>query len=260
MFKNNFVVSVKHNGSFLRDCDNIVTIPFGKDYSIYLKNLNSRKAVVKVSVDGKDALGGSSIIVNPDRPLELEGFLEGMVIRNKFRFIQKTKEISDYRGDFIDDGIIRIEYTFEKAVYNSNIIYANSHYYSYPPVYLGSSRTSHFIGAVTTNNSSWGVSNTFSNLDSNISPTCYSASIPQKDEGITVKGGKTNQNFECGFTNELEEVSSVITLKLCGDKNGTKVEAPMFVNARLTCPTCGKKSKTNCKFCSKCGTFLLLKN
>ena len=36
-----------------------------------------------------------------------KGFMEGMVARNKFRFIEKTKQISDYRGDRVDDGIIR---------------------------------------------------------------------------------------------------------------------------------------------------------
>jgi hypothetical protein len=58
MYSNRFVCSVKVNGKILREQSGTVTLPFGCEYEILLKNLNSRRAMVSVSVDGKDATDG----------------------------------------------------------------------------------------------------------------------------------------------------------------------------------------------------------
>jgi len=105
-YKNYFVVEVKSKGKILRVKNGVISLPFGSEYSIFLKNLNSRRASVKVHVDGQDILDCHSLILEPNSGTELEGFLNGTVARNKFKFIQKTKEIQDHRGDKIDDGII----------------------------------------------------------------------------------------------------------------------------------------------------------
>lgn len=265
MFKNNFVVSIKCNGSFLRDDDNTVNILFDKNYSIFLKNLDSRKAVVNVSIDGKDVLGGSSIIVNPSKPTELEGFMKGNEVKNKFKFIQKTKDISDYRGDNVDDGIVRVEYTFEKKVNSVRLNYNSNYYYHYNPVVQSSDGTDPY------KKYEWYYDTT--SVSSNEPPICnssvnrslgdisaYSCSnaIPLKDEGITVKGSEVSQVFNPGFVNELEECSNVITLMLRGyNSKGDNIKESIFTTTKLTCPTCGKSSRSNCKFCSRCGTYLL---
>ena len=77
------------------------------------------------------------------------------------------------------------------------------------------------------------------------------------NEGITVKGSEVNQNFSYGHHNQLEETSRVIILKLVGIKESGKIiEKPLTVNTKKVCSTCGKKSRSDLKFCSKCGTFL----
>jgi len=43
----------------LRENKDEVNIGFGQEYSIYLKNLDSKKAIVKISVDGTDVLNGN---------------------------------------------------------------------------------------------------------------------------------------------------------------------------------------------------------
>jgi hypothetical protein len=46
MFKNNFAVSLKVDEKFLRENKDEVNIGFGEEYSIYIKNLDSKRALV----------------------------------------------------------------------------------------------------------------------------------------------------------------------------------------------------------------------
>lgn len=121
VYKDRFVAVIKCGGKVLREKDNIVTLPFGSEYSLLLKNLESRRAVVKITIDGQDVIDGS-LIIQPNSQCELEGFLEGYNVKNKFRFIQKTQEIADHRGDRIDDGIVRVEYRFERKVEYEEVV------------------------------------------------------------------------------------------------------------------------------------------
>ncbi len=113
-YKDNFVVEVKADGQILRVKDGAVYLPFGCEYSILLKNMNSRKASIRVSIDSEDVLDGNSLILDPLVTHELNGFLRGTTAKNRFRFIQKTKEIQEHRGDKVGDGLVRVEFAFEK--------------------------------------------------------------------------------------------------------------------------------------------------
>jgi hypothetical protein len=132
-FKKNFVAVVKSKGKVLRERNGVVNVPFGSEYSLLFKNLESRKAIVNVDVDGEDALDGQSLIVQPNSTSELQGFLNGRKATNRFRFIEKTKEISDYRGDRIDDGVIRVEFRHEKE----EAWPCQATYYYYPHWFVG---------------------------------------------------------------------------------------------------------------------------
>lgn len=238
-YKNNFAVAIRHNGKILRELDELVYLPFGSEYSILLKNKNSRKAVVDVEIDGQDVLDGNSIIVGPNQSTELKGFMKGRAAKNKFKFIKKTKKISNYRGDRIDDGLVRVEYRFENPPPVCD----------YTQVYYTNSVP---IANCDLNN------NTFS---SNVLGKCKS--IRSIDSGITAKGSEIDQGFTQGSVGELEYNSSVITLKLVGNKPSTVgpyvgklVKKPLTVRAKLTCDLCGTKSKSSAKFCRECSNYL----
>lgn len=256
VYKENFVAVLKCNGKILREKDGYVNIPFGSEYSILLKNLDSRKAVVDISVDGEDVLDGDRLIINPNSDLELEGFKKGNRTTNRFKFIQKTEEIVEHRGDKVDDGIVRIEFTFEKKVqemkqiqwtYNYNYPNWNDYYYHQPIWCYKSTFTSNNGGGLSSSNSV---------------RCCFSESFdsfsPEDDEGITVKGSDdTDQKFVIGHTKELESQSQVINIRMRGyNSKSEKVKEPLTVDKKLRCPTCGRISKSSAKFCSNCGTFL----
>lgn len=255
MFCKNFVGVVKCGGKILRERDgNVVYVPFGAEYSILLKNLSSRKASVKIEIDGVDVLNGNSLIVNSNSEIELERFLKKMDKGNRFKFIQKTKEIQDYRGDKIDDGIVRITYQFEKEVdygiYNCFVGHYPNKIYNNPGYEWHSDSTYTYSGLAKGIETSCCSNLRSCSLDSSESFT------PEANEGITVPGSISNQKFTYGSIGILEDTIHTITLQLRGESKGVEVTKPLTVEIKLKCQTCGRKNKHNSKFCSNCGTAL----
>ena len=285
VYKKNFIAVVKSQGKILREVtENTVHIPFGSEYSILLKNLDTRRALVSISIDGKSI--GNSLIIEANSNFELERFIENNYSGNKFRFIQKTKEISDHRGDRVDDGIIRIEYSFEKP---APIVRIEDHWHhdhwhhdhwNYPQwTYTYTSHDPNTynirgldnIGSATGGSVGGGSCSSSTNkmLNNNVN-LCYSSietnafrsdipkpGVPMDDEGITVKGSQSNQSFQYGTIGDLEQ-KEVIILKLCGyaGSGPVKISKPVTVKDKKICPTCGKFNKYQNRYCSGCGTFL----
>lgn len=298
MYNAGLVCVVKVNGKILRENKDEVLLPFDSEYSILIKNLETRKALVKITVDNQDVLDGNSLIISPNSEMELEGFMKGMIARNRFKFIKKTKQISDFRGDKIDDGIIRIEYWFEQQVeeikkkeiivehhhYNCNnnclscgLNCCNRKFYWYTgngTYNIGSAhgtlRSSNNIGVSEQTYKTFTNFGSANNITSQSGETfAYYSGTNSKneshnitaemwtDDGITVKGSQVHQQFNYGLIGELEKNSRVIILKLIGlTESGNTITKPITVKSKKTCNICGKKSKSNVKFCSNCGTFL----
>lgn len=255
VYNEKFVVVVKCNGKILREKDDIVSIPFGSNYSLLFKNLNSTKAQMRVSIDGKDVLDGHALLIEPNSDSELLGFMRGNEVHHKFKFIQKTEEISEFRGDRIDDGIIRVEYRFEeqpKTCIRKSIIddSHNHHYYYYSPLLLNNIYYSQneIVGS--------SAENIIRATSSSVNSVIMDSLSQENDEGITVQGEKTNQYFSYGEIGKVGP-SNIIILQLRGHKSdGSEVLKPLTVKTKITCPTCGKKSKSNASYCSNCGTNL----
>jgi len=121
VYSKKLVTVVKHNGNIIREDAGIVRIPFGSEYSILMKNLSTQDCVVGVQIDSDDVLSDQKIIIRANTDHELLGFMNNDgVITNKFKFIQKTEKIFNYRGDRIDDGIINI--TFQYVAQNQLLL------------------------------------------------------------------------------------------------------------------------------------------
>jgi len=269
MYNRKFVAVVKNNGKILREHGETVYIPFGTEYSIDLKNLESRKAVVKINIDGTDVLGNHSVIINSNEEISLERFIVDSDLHkgNRFKFIQKTKEISLYRGDKIDDGIIRIEFRFEKEYelprYTLNRKWENHNdFIGMPdgPWILGDNITS--VDNSYSIQESTIIPLTTYNKESSVNCSIKESLVPsiniQDDNGITVKGSISDQGFRFGYVNNLEDTihTIVMVLKGCNSKE-IKITKPITIRTRLICETCGRKSKSNNKFCPRCGTSLI---
>lgn len=94
VYSKKFVVVIKCNGKILREVnnENEVILPFGAEYSILLKNLDNRRAVAEISIDGNDVLDGRRLVINANEETELKGVMINSVVKNAFKFIQKTKK------------------------------------------------------------------------------------------------------------------------------------------------------------------------
>jgi len=252
------------DGKILREDKNVVTLPFGSEYSVFVKNLNPTRIKVKVSVDGTDATEGTWLVVDPNSDLDLERFIRAgnMDKGNRFKFIERTAEIEEHRGIKADDGLIRIEYQVEKP--KPIVIDVEEHHHHHDhwghPWYdrpLRYSELTKSSGPLRSRSlrpsaaSGRGLQRGFDVVDT--SATVDSLSL--NDTGITVPGSESNQKFR--WTSDFQtEASEVIVIQLRGALAGKPVVKAVTVETKLTCVTCGKTQKSTEKFCGQCGTAL----
>lgn len=211
-FKKGFVAAIKSKNKILREKDGVVYLPFGSEYSILLKNLENRKVLVKIKIDGEDVIKGG-LVIKPEQAVDLERYVRDNLFEgHKFKFIQKTQEIIEHRGERIDDGIIRIEFAFEKIRHPVDIISVCHRFATY---------------------------------------------INKQDQGITVPGSVSNQEFTLVQSFETDD-PQIIIFQLRGYINtDNPVTQPITVETKLECPTCGKKNTSSANYCSECGTCLI---
>ena len=117
MYSDKLAIAVKVNGKVLREFKDTAFVPFGSEYSLLIKNLNSVRCRVSISIDGKDIADGDSFIVNANSSMEIERFLKNgnKYKGNRFKFIERTANVEAHRGGAqVEDGIIRVEFEFER--------------------------------------------------------------------------------------------------------------------------------------------------
>lgn len=277
MYSNKFVATIKNNGKVLREHGDTVYLPFGCEYSVLLKNLNSVRADVKISIDGVDVLNGSSLVVNPNSDIEIERFLKDLDKGNRFKFIERTDSVEQHRGVGAADGLVRIEYRFEKPYVpqvRPGWIYDDSPWKTtYGGGYstTGVSRSLHNVGgalrgvdyskgeavkAVAMNAVNSYCADNGIVAQSAIHDGMATMDCSFNDAGITVPGSESHQKFRTVSSFPLEAQTHVIVLQLKGETEYNKVTKPVTVKSKPKCVTCGKLNKANAKFCSNCGTAL----
>jgi hypothetical protein len=253
MYNNKLVAVIKTGGRVLREHGNVVLVPFGCEFSILLKNLNTVRADVRVSIDGDDVLNGSSLIIDAGGSIELERYIKELDRGNRFKFIERSSSVENHRGIGAEDGLIRIEYQFERQISLSlfrgmqsggfGSITADGRYYKggYNPdtqpvfyaqaTYSAQSMTNSVVPAASLSN----------------------------DVGITVPGSISDQKFQTVAALNLEAETSVMVIQLKGEtESNKKIVNPVTVAVKPKCQTCGKVNKATAKFCTECGTSLAI--
>jgi hypothetical protein len=284
MYKNEAAIAVKVGGKVVREIEpGKVNIPFKSEYSVYFKNLSDRSCVVKVTIDGEDVLKSRSLIFKANDSIDLERYVDNYNSGNKFKFIAMTDNIAENRGVKTEDGIVRVEWQFEKKVVLQEQItidtWPRKQYFVDPNQYwygnntvvcdsmqlnvgsnLGGQNISRGIGgqSVGMNLNSVGVA----------SASCYSANIQPQIlcgtpnlnvetktsggmAGFTTKGSESNQQFKLGSIGTLESNKYSACIYMMG------VEGKVITTKdKIECEVCGKVNPYTSKFCSECGTYL----
>ena len=277
MYNQKLVAAIKVNNKVLREFKDTVYIPYSAEYSILIKNLNTVRALVNVYIDGTNVVP-NGLVMNAGQEIDLERSIVNGNLKegNRFKFIERSANIEKHRGVKLEDGIVRVEYQFEKiypapqwnSTWNPNQVYYKGSAWGgsagSPPMFnvngvmrsvdyskgdtvraMAASATAEYCA---TNN----ISTVGQVYDGMATMDCSF-----NDAGITVPGSKSEQKFSTAswFATETEKHS--IVLKLLGeDPNNKPIVTPVTVKAKPKCVTCGKQNKATAKFCSECGTSL----
>lgn len=269
MFNNGVAVALLVDGKVAREYQGIVYIPFKTEYSILIKNYNNCRIAVKVEIDGENIFDNEYLSINAYSDIRLERFFK---TNHKFLFIEKTQEISEHRGDFIDDGIIRVTFRKEKNItYDQPMITWGNYYVNNNPIWYSDDsnsipKTPYEPMKIICQNSNHAniISNsenssiTITNNDNTVYVKSKAVldSVSDIRDGITTKGKKSEQKFERVLSYPLEDEKTSITLMLKGFNKDKEVERVQYSHEKITCPICGRKNKSFHKFCFNCGTAL----
>ncbi len=286
MHKKNFIAAIKVDGKVLRESSERVQLPFGSEYSVLLKNLDTVRMQAQISIDGQDASGW--LVLAPGESLNVERFYKNnRDSGHRFKFIERTDRIEQHRGIQVEDGLVRVEFKREKVYEATRITehHTYHHYdhyvrpwyrYDYYPYYITCNAggvAGSLISASGANVSNTGsISNLTestkrssgiqgSSVGRGISANLMRSAEPtqignfENEAGITVNGSISNQRFipVAGFECEASEV---IVLHLVGRTGNKTVEVAKTVEQKPVCSTCGRKNKPSSNFCIECGTNL----
>jgi len=263
VYNSKLVVCVKVDGKVLRELGDIVYLPFGSEYSLLIKNLNSVRVQVGVNIDGQPVLEEHKLVINPGKEVVVERFIKNgnLSCGNRLKFIERTQSIEDHRGIGIEDGLVQVEYEFEQEkvpVVQFNPFYISPSYYTpiwYSPaglyrpgdVVYGQSST---IGETEIKCSSAGILRG--------APTAGCSANVINDAGITVPGSVSEQRFDTVRGILGDGCMRTIILRLKGASNCQTIKKAITVKHSAVCQTCGRKNKLSAKFCSNCGSALEL--
>lgn len=278
MYHQKMACALKVNGRVLREDGDTVRLPFGSEFEVFVKNMNSVRALVRIEIDGTDIAEGTSFIVPANDSITLERFVKNgnMSQGLRFKFIERTAKIEDGpRGIKSEDGLIRVEYEFEREPTPIRPTYGYSMLRSKSADsftksaskstgdYWNSSPAQSFDAAFGASAAAFDDGMLCSTRSMNFSDSSAAMAMPQaasapvSDKGITVGGSVSDQQFKQGAWFPTDGVKHVMILRMLGQVGETPVAKPHLVTTKIECPTCGKKNKSNARFCSDCGTGLI---
>jgi hypothetical protein len=246
MHSNSFVLAVKDsNGRILRELGGRVYLPFGSEYSLFLKNMHDVRACCAITIDGTDILGGQELIIPASGNLDLERFLAdgNMNKGKKFRLVEKSdSRVQDPSNP--ENGIVEVSFWKElKPI----IYYADPiptpwiapmpFKYPYDPFYK---TTCNLMSSSTPN---IGAKTSFS------ANCCADMSA---SNAATIEGSASRQAFSTTYFAGKDGAATVLRLTMVG------CNKPITVNEtkHIFCGRCGKRNSFRMTYCGKCGLKL----
>ena len=273
MYNQKLIASLKANGKILREYKDTVYCPFGQEYSILLKNLNTVRAVVNVYIDGENVVPGG-LVLNAGQEVDLERSIKNgnLTEGNRFKFIERTGAVEQHRGVKLEDGIVRIEYQFEiprPVMHVTDNFWLKSSGYDRSTNQVGTTNATFNVNGIMRSvdysagesmkaTASSAINSTLQTM--NISAMAAHdgmATMDWNDAGITVPGSKSEQRFQTATIGALDPQTYSIVLKILGETpDNEPVRKPVTTKHKPKCVTCGKQNKATAKFCTECGTAL----
>jgi hypothetical protein len=266
-YKNQHVLAVIQHGKIVPEKDGGVTLPYGSEYQIRLKNKSRQKSIADVYLDGAIAVKG--IIIDEDGTVDLERYirpgLDSLTGGPRFKLARLDHPGVADAGDS-QNGLLEVR--FYKELETPRIEKEYISYPCYPPAYstwpIPYTRwPSHpWISSTTTNMSydSLGSSNEACQYDlsmekdrtlhtKGIKPQSIIRSKTMDGPAATVQGSHSGQRVQNVSIQVDTTKFETLSLKLFGVTRITRLEK---------CPKCNHKRKNNERFCPSCGEILVL--
>ena len=262
MYGNKIAAAIKVNGKVLREFKDTAYIPFGSEYTILIKNLNTVRALVNIYIDGENIVPGG-LVLNAHQEIDLERSVKNGNLNsgNRFKFIERTGSVEEHRGVKLEDGLIRIEHQFEipRPIINvaptwntyknttGDYVYPAGLTSEYPGVvdkYSNSKTTGGWIQASGATFSQVNVGGVLRGVDYSAGEATKAAAAqainqvaPQASEmhdgmatmdsyfndvGITVPGSKSDQKFQTTYMGALDPQVHNMVIRLLGETPNNK--------------------------------------
>lgn len=250
--------------------DGVVAISFGQEYGIRFKNKNNRRAVVKFSIDGENVSGGGYII-SANGSVYIK---RHHAVDKSFRFVElnSAEALMEGKGPNLDGskGVIEAKFHLECKIapplYHPvpypyptpywpptpyRPVWIDTGYPFHDPSYYCCDSSKGFSSSPTLGSAvPFEASECKTSCKSDIELSQFNAQS-QLNEGCTVEGVSTGQNFNATCFNE-ESNYVVMRVVLRGHKVADKVV--ITESEEAFCTKCGKKrSHETDMFCGKCG-------
>jgi hypothetical protein len=235
-----------------------------------------------VFIDGSNIVPGG-LVIGAGQEVDLERSLANNNLNagNKLKFIERTGAVEAHRGIKLEDGIVRIEYQFEKVyrrqdgvkwnqidepfngaygplmgsagpgtrpMFNINGVMRGVDYSQGETVRVkAASATTATLQSMNISTASLGHYKGQATMDS------YAAN----ETGITVPGSKSEQKFSTASWFATESEKHVLIFRLAGETEDNRaIREPVTVKTKPRCVTCGRQNKATANFCAECGTSL----
>jgi len=232
MYHNKIAAVIKCQNKPVLEKGNSFFLPINSTFSVFIKNLHDKKAFVKVYVNGKSVTPDHIEMHKKDRI----SIFKYQDTNHTFRFIENSREIQSAQGTNIEDGLVRIEVSFEKEGLISrlkNTPYQKEDAFKQEKTYPWDHATVMFKG---------GNSST-QEMSSNFSGKIVPGKIDQAKDNLTTHALNSQDKVDESFTIILEIHELLDDL----------VEPS---KTKKVCPSCQKKFKHTFLYCPYDGTFL----
>jgi len=244
--------------------DNRVTIPFGEEYAVWVKNNGSSRIKFQIFIDGESISNGIKYVLGTGEEMVVERFLEDCLdTGRKLQWLPRDHKEGKGKEDEPEAGIVRIVAQQEKSCWAFKYDYNSYRYYwspkkpevdpySWPVCYLSDAAAPISAG------------NTLTSSGASVSAFCASngAKIVEdasgfEAEGITGRGGHSGQKFSYSYYFDTDpDTEKTIMFFLVPPKSQHRVPQSNSVTYdAYYCPSCGRKRKSRKdNFCPNCGT------
>lgn len=268
MHVNKVSLAILVDDKALYEKDGKVFIPYGTNYKVLIKNNNPFDIIANISLDTN--FSNDSFLIKAKSKRIVKGFSHDDKFYG-FRFVESMKEIETKRMSELLNGTISISLfenkpndllglrindnkPFESTKINPfNPLIPMFPDHSNPPNKFSFDKNDVDFYQNTKKDDSFSKGDSINKILLNSDSLSF-----EKSKGVNVFGEPVDENANVERYSNINLLGSVFYTFLGEDNNSNTIIKPVFAKDNIECTACGSKSKPKDKYCSKCGSFIVI--